>query len=132
MKDLDKPHEDFDQFAETLVELLKSFQDVMKTEDENTKILAIEMLSELKEKMGETFYDLMQKHDVYPEDLESFLEEEDNEMNKRVRSVNSEITKINKEVSPIIEKTLVDAGLSKPKRKRKLKKKMVKRLKSTD
>lgn len=132
---MDNPGDDkeqFDQFAAMMVELVKLFKEVMATGDEDTKLLAIEMFAQLKEKMGETFYHLMEKHDIYPEDLEAFLQDSENPMAKRVDEVSEEINIVNKEVTPEVDRVLDDAGLKKKKTGKGRKKSMIKRLRSKD
>ncbi len=127
-----KEKDEFDQFAGMMVELIESFKEVMKTGDAETKVLAIDMFAQLKEKMGETFYHLMEKHDIYPQDLEEFLADGKNEMNQRVREVTGRMEKINDEVTKEVEKVLDDVGYKKKKTAKNRKKSMVKRLRSKD
>lgn len=130
MKNPDQQKEEFEHFASMMVELVSSFKEVMKTGDEQTKLMAIDMFSHLKEKMGETFYHLMEKHDIYPEDLEQMLEDDQNEMTQKVMEVNSTISSVNDSVTKEIEKTLTKAGVRKKKSNKTRKRHMVKRLRS--
>lgn len=130
MKTPKEQKEEFDHFAEMMVELVTSFKEVMQTGDEQTKLMAIDVFSQLKEKMGETFYHLMEKHDIYPEDLEKFLQDDQNEMTKTVKEVNEKISQVNKAVTKDVELALTKAGIRKNKSNKMRKKQMVRRLRS--
>ncbi len=127
----EEPHnyEQFEEFADLMLNLVNSFNEVMKGDDRHSKLSAIELLGEVKSTMGDSLMHLMEKYDIYPKDIERVLKEDQSEISQKVLEVHNEIEKVNREVLPEIEKAL---GITKKEKDHKRKNKMLKRLRPKD
>ena len=117
-----EPHntEEFDHFASIMQEFIESFMKVMQGDDPQLKLSALELLGEVKHTMGDTLQHLMEKHNIYPSDLERHLDG-DTEIAKKVHEVNEAIEKVNQKVLPEIEKVLGQTNRKSKKKHRQLK-----------
>ncbi len=121
-----KDFKQFEEFAELMLNLVDSFKQVMKGDNKEAKLSAIELFGEVKATMGDSLMHLMEKYDVYPKDIERILKEDKSEASQKIHEVHDQIERVNRQVLPEIEKTL---GVTGKEQEKKRKNKMLKGLK---